>query len=91
MKKVTLATKPRKTIIVNAATRARLDPIIPAEWVPISRERPPRNAWIVFWHREGFTDTAHEWRDEQHLEHATHWLRGYPPGRKSDGASAVLR
>lgn len=52
-------------------------------WIPIERERPPRNEWIIYLVNPSFTggepypDIAHEWRDEQHLKQAIAWLR--PP------------
>jgi hypothetical protein len=52
-----------------------------AGWVSVKDRTPDRNTTTVYWHRgdHGFYAIADEWRDEDHLAHATHWLDIAPP------------
>lgn len=49
-------------------------------WVPVSERLPERNATVLYWHTpveplgRGWLAQADEWRDEQHLAYATHWM-----------------
>jgi hypothetical protein len=50
-------------------------------WIPVSERRPERNAAVLYWHKpfegdisRGWVAQADEWRDEQHLAVATHWM-----------------
>lgn len=68
-------------------------PAPPAEtagWIPVTERLPERNRTVVYWHKPysshgiqengpGYFSIADEWRDEDHLEAATHWLDVFPP------------
>ena len=56
--------------IAEEMNKAMRDP-----WVPCESERPPRLSNVVYRTAEGDMLVADEWRDEDHLSHATHWLR----------------
>lgn len=57
-------------------------PPYPADtgWIPCSERLPDRNKPCLYWHKAittdhgGFIAIADEWRDEDHLEWATHWM-----------------
>lgn len=49
-------------------------------WIDVNVRRPTRNEPCFFWHTPtsgliaGYPAIADEWRDEHHLEWATHWM-----------------
>lgn len=56
-------------------------------WQPIELSQPQRNSWAIYWHKSpegGFPDIAHEWRDEDHRQFASHWLPYIPPATQPE-------
>lgn len=49
------------------------------QWVSVSLRRPERLKEIVYRDIGGWYAVADEWKDEDHLASATHWLDGDPP------------
>lgn len=51
-----------------------------AQWIPVSERLPERNSTVFYWHKgpngggSGWPAIADEWRDEHHLDYATHWM-----------------
>lgn len=46
-------------------------------WLSVEERRPERNKPAIYWHKSefgGFAAIADEWRDEHHLQYATHWM-----------------
>lgn len=57
-------------------------------WVSVEDRRPERNKPAIYWHKSdfgGFAAIADEWRDEHHLEHATHWMPYTAPASPAPG------
>lgn len=51
-------------------------------WISVKDRLPERNKPAIYWHTSefgGFVAIADEWRDEHHLQYASHWMPYTPP------------
>lgn len=70
------------TIMIGSAPVV-LDRIDRYQWIPVTERTPQRNTTAIYWHKyrngpvegvSGFPCIADEWRDEDHLRFASHWM-----------------
>lgn len=56
------------------------------KWISVDERRPPRLEPCLYWNRRfgGYLAIADEWKDEDHLRFASHWMPiPEPPGDSS--------